>query len=305
LDLEIIFYISGVFILSYFIKENLVFLYLAKIVIFFLVFIKSAPSFQLVYSLFVSVKGHYSCVNSLIEPLSNKKTDGLANLSLSKKTNISIISSITIKKLNFRFSDNKSRLIINNFSCNFYKDNIFAIQGTSGSGKSTFLNILMGLEKNYKGEIVVNDTNLNKISMNCWYSSITYVPQNIYLFSGSLKQNITMLENDSEINLKKLDSVISNVGLNSFIKKLDKGINSQIINNAKLISGGEKQRIALARALYKNSQVILLDEPINNLDAYNANIFKSTLQKIKKDRIIILVAHQKEIINFCDKIYNL
>ena len=94
-------------------------------------------------------------------------------------------------------------------------------------------------------------------------------------------------------------------GLINFVNNLYQGIDSEIINNAKLISGGEKQRIALARALYKDSSVVLLDEPINNLDKANADIFKNTLQVIKKDRIIILVAHQPEIVNFADHIYNL
>jgi ABC-type bacteriocin/lantibiotic exporter with double-glycine peptidase domain len=167
------------------------------------------------------------------------------------------------------------------------------------------LNILLGLEKNYEGKILVNNIDLKSVSLNSWHKNITYVPQNIYLFDGTLKDNITFAEKDSDIDYNKLNRSIENAGLVSFVKNLDHGLDSAIKNNAKLISGGEKQRIALARALYKESALVLLDEPINNLDKDNADIFKSTLQNIKKDRIIILVAHQPEIVNFCDKIYNL
>jgi ABC-type multidrug transport system fused ATPase/permease subunit len=301
--LEILFFIIGLFVLYYLIGNNLIFLYLAKVALVFIVFIKVTPSFQLMYSLFISIKGHYSCVEALLEPLgsefNSKKKDSEHELSIYK------ISSISIQKLSFNFSTNQSKKIIKNFSCEFFSNSIFAIQGPSGSGKSTLLNILLGLEKNYEGKILVNNIDLKSVSLNSWHKNITYVPQNIYLFDGTLKDNITFAEKDCDIDYNKLNRSIENAGLVNFVKNLDQGINSAIKNNAKLISGGEKQRIALARALYKESALVLLDEPINNLDKDNADIFKSTLQNIKKDRIIILVAHQPEIVNFCDKIYNL
>ena len=102
-----------------------------------------------------------------------------------------------------------------------------------------------------------------------------------------------------------LPSSFCYTGLDEFVQNQENGLDSIIKNNAKLISGGEKQRIALARALYKNAQIMLFDEPINNLDTKNSDIFKNTLKTIKDNRIIILVAHQDEIINFCDKVYPL
>jgi ABC-type multidrug transport system fused ATPase/permease subunit len=301
--LEILFFIIGLFFLYYLIGNDLIFLYLAKVALVFIVFIKVTPSFQLMYSLFISIKGHYSCVDALLEPLSlefnSKEKNPEQELSIKK------ISSISVQNLSFNFSTNQSRKIIKNLSCEFFSNSIFAIQGPSGSGKSTLLNILLGLEKNYEGKILVNNIDLKNVSLNSWHKNITYVPQNIYLFDGTLKDNITFAEKDSDIDYNKLNRSIENAGLVSFVKNLDRGLDSAIKNNAKLISGGEKQRIALARALYKESALVLLDEPINNLDKDNADIFKSTLQNIKKDRIIILVAHQPEIVNFCDKIYNL
>ena len=112
-----------------------------------------------------------------------------------------------------------------------------------------------------------------------------------------------MTEKDEDIDLNKLYKILEEVDLVKFINKMPNGIDANLVNNAKLISGGEKQRIALARALYKDSQVMLLDEPLNNLDAENVKIFSNALLKIKKNRIVILVAHQKEIDSFCDKIY--
>ena len=102
--------------------------------------------------------------------------------------------------------------------------------------------------------------------------------------------------------IDKANSALEESGLKSFIKNLEYGTNTTIKNNAKMISGGEKQRLAIARAIYKNSDVLFFDEPVNNLDIENINKFKETISEIKKEKIIIIIAHQKELYSFCDEI---
>jgi len=303
--LEIIFFIIGLLIIFYLINYDLMFLHLAKVALVFIVFIKVAPSFQLIYSLFISIKGHFSCVDSLIEPLSTdiKKIDIYQDEV--DKIKIENLKNIKINELNFSYLKNKSKSIFTNISLEFSSGTIYGIKGPSGSGKSTLLNILLGLEKNYEGEIFVNDINFNKVSQKSWHNIATYVPQNIFLLDASIKKNITLKDEDIDIEFKDLKKIITDTGLDEFVQNQENGLDSIIKNNAKLISGGEKQRIALARALYKNAQIMLFDEPINNLDTKNSDIFKNTLKTIKDNRIIILVAHQDEIINFCDKVYPL
>ena len=184
------------------------------------------------------------------------------------------------------------------------KDKIYAIKGESGIGKSTLLNILCGLIDNYRGEIYFNGVNFRNINKAKWFNKITIVPQNIFINEDTLINNI-ILDSEMQSNkteIKKAEKAILKSGLQDFILKLNNGIHTIIKNNAKLISGGEKQRLAIARAIYKNSDVLFFDEPVNNLDLENINNFKKTLNEIKKDKIIIIIAHQKELYSFCDEI---
>ena len=300
--LEIVFFIFGMVLIFYLFRENLFFLYLAKIALIFIVFLKIAPSFQLVYSLFISVKGHYSSAEVLLKPLTNNTLDSSEDKNIKISDNLEQIKQIELKNLSFNYENKKN--LFDNFSYKFEKDKIYAIKGESGIGKSTLLNILCGLIDNYRGEIYFNGVNFRNINKAKWFNKITIVPQNIFINEDTLINNI-ILDSEMQSNkteIKKAEKAILKSGLQEFILKLNNGIHTIIKNNAKLISGGEKQRLAIARAIYKNSDVLFFDEPVNNLDLENINNFKKTLNEIKKDKIIIIIAHQKELYSFCDEI---
>ena len=301
--LEIVFFIFGMFLIFYLFSQNLFFIYLAKIALIFIVFVKIAPTFQLVYSLFISVKGHYSSAESLQKPLNHfSNLKNFNEKEILNKKNLDKTNEIHVKNLSFRYKNDKNYLF-ENFSYKFKKDKIYAIKGESGVGKSTLMNILSGLIEDYKGDIYFNNENLRNINKFNWYNKISIVPQNVFINEDTLLNNV-ILDQDKQTIKKEIDKAnyaISKSGLNFFVEQLENGINTLIKNNAKLISGGEKQRLAIARAIYKNSEILFFDEPVNNLDIENINIFKETLNEIKKDRIIIIIAHQKELYSFCDE----
>jgi ATP-binding cassette, subfamily B, bacterial PglK len=301
--LEIVFFIFGMCLIFYLFSQNLFFIYLAKIVLIFIVFVKIAPTFQLVYSLFISVKGHYSSAESLQKPLNH--IFNLKNFNekqIINQKNLDKTNEIHVKNLSFRYKNDKNYLF-ENFSYKFKKDKIYAIKGESGVGKSTLMNILSGLIEDYKGDIYFNNENLRNINKFNWYNKISIVPQNVFINEDTLLNNVILDEGMQTIKreIDKANYAISKSGLNFFVEQLENGINTLIKNNAKLISGGEKQRLAIARAIYKNSEILFFDEPVNNLDIENINRFKETLNEIKKDRIIIIIAHQKELYSFCDE----
>jgi|TARA_B110000483_G_scaffold231168_1_gene297227 ABC-type multidrug transport system fused ATPase/permease subunit len=302
--LEIIFFVFGMILIFYLFGENLFFIYLAKIALIFIVFIKIAPSFQLVYSLFISVKGHYTSAGTLQKPLNY--VSSLENLNQKEIININNLDKayeINVQNLSFRYANNKNNLF-ENFSYKFKKDKIYAIKGESGIGKSTLMNILSGLIENYKGDIYFNSKNLRNIDKLNWYNKISIVPQNVFINEDTLLNNVILDEEKQTIKteIDKANYAILKSGLKNFVEKLENGTNTLIKNNAKLISGGEKQRLAIARAIYKSSDILFFDEPVNNLDTENINKFKETLNEIKKDKIIIIIAHQKELYSFCDEI---
>jgi len=276
-------------------------LYTAKIALIFIVFLRVAPAFQLIYSLFILIRGNFSSVNSLITPLSNKNFNKTGNF---LKINNSI-SSIRLQNLSFRYPAEQKN-ILNNKNFIFKKNNIYAIKGPSGSGKTTLMNILLGIIDDYDGDIYINKINFKNVNKKEWFSKVTIVPQNIFLNEDTLLNNIIL--GSSKINDKSIHKVkyaIKLSGLENFSKNLNKGIDTKIINNAKMISGGEKQRIAIARALFKKADVIFFDEPVNNLDILNIKYFINTISNIKKNKIIIIIAHQKELISFCDEVFTL
>lgn len=304
--LEIIFFIFGIILIFILFKENLFFLYLAKIALIFIVFVKIAPSFQLVYSLLISIKGHFSSSNSLREPLQAKLNSNEQNKEKYLKE-LDKIDSITLNNLSYSYKNKKNELF-QNLSYKFYKNKIYAIKGESGIGKSTLVNIICGLINNYKGEILLNDIDFKELNKVRWFNKVSIVPQNIFINDDSLINNIVLdssLANKKNEIEKKVIDAISRAGLDDFVSKLENGLETQIKNNAKLISGGEKQRLAIARAIYKNSQILFFDEPVNNLDSENIEKFKKTLKELSKNKIIIIIAHQKELYSYCDEIIHL
>ena len=299
--LQIFFFIFGLFFIFYVFKTGNFILYTAKIALIFIVFLRVAPAFQLIYSLFILIRGNFSSVNSLITPLSNKNFNKTGNF---LKINNSI-SSIRLQNLSFRYPAEQKN-ILNNKNFIFKKNNIYAIKGPSGSGKTTLMNILLGIIDDYDGDIYINKINFKNVNKKEWFSKVTIVPQNIFLNEDTLLNNIIL--GSSKINDKSIHKVkyaIKLSGLENFSKNLKKGIDTKIINNAKMISGGEKQRIAIARALFKKADVIFFDEPVNNLDILNIKYFINTISNIKKNKIIIIIAHQKELISFCDEVFTL
>ena len=166
------------------------------------------------------------------------------------------------------------------------------------------MNILSGLIENYDGNIYFNNENLKNINKTDWFNKISIVPQNVFINEDTLLNNVILDQDKQNIKeeIDRADHAILKSGLKSFVEKLENGTNTIIKNNAKLISGGEKQRLAIARAIYKNSDILFFDEPVNNLDSENIEKFKETLSEIKKDKIIIIIAHQKELYSFCDEI---
>ena len=184
---------------------------------------------------------------------------------------------ITFKDVSFFY---KKKKILNSLNFNIKKGNFFLIFGESGSGKTTILNLLMGLVKPDQGEVLVDNANINNNILS-WRKMVSYVPQNIYLLDQNIKQNIAYGVEESEIDYIKLkDSMklakIENLALENSLDNFALG------EEGSKISGGQIQRIGVARALYRNPNVILMDESTNGLDYDTEKRFLEDLIKIKK-----------------------
>lgn len=210
-------------------------------------------------------------------------------------------NSFVIKNLSFRYKVN-SKIIINKLNLNISRNGIVGIYGESGSGKTTLTDLILGLLKPTNGKILFNNININQ-HIESWNKFIGQVSQSIFLFNDTIKNNIIL--NDLNFNKKKFLEIIKYLGMNNFFKNLPNGYNSFVGDVGKNISGGQKQKIAIARMLYKNPGLIFLDEATNSLDEKNENLVFHILKLIKKNKIIFLITHSKRLFKYCDFLYEL
>ena len=230
--------------------------------------------------------------NDLVTTSSNNK--------ISKK--IDFHKKIEIKNLFFKFSEKK--ILFNNFNILIEKNSFIGVKGDSGTGKSTLLNILSGLIKPQKGEILVDGVNIFE-NIQEWRDKLGYVSQSVFLIDESIKKNIAFGIEDNDINYTKLDKAIHNSGLSNYIDSLEDKENTIVGERGIRISGGQKQRIGLARALYFSPEVLILDEATNSLDKETEKNILKQLLKIKDKITLIIVSHENEPLKIADKIYDL
>lgn len=198
---------------------------------------------------------------------------------------------------------NNNHEVFKNVNIEIKKNKSIAVIGKNGSGKSTLLNLLTGLIKPTTGDIFIDETkNLSETNSN-WLKKISYVQQNIFLLNDTIKNNITF-ENKDEFNIKNYSYVKEFIDLEEAFSNLSNGLNTIVGNDGLNLSGGQKQLISIARALYKNSDIIVFDEANSALDFYYKDILKKTIQKLKGTKTIIFVTHDLSFLeNSFDEVY--
>ena len=191
--------------------------------------------------------------------------------------------------------------VLNKFSANIRAGEITAIQGESGSGKSTILNLLQRAYPIDNGTIKIGGTDLRYINDASLRKVISAVPQNIELFSGTIAENIAL--GDSSIDLKRVLEIINLLEMEDFIENLEHGCHTLIGESGVSLSGGQRQRIAIARALYRKPQILLLDEPTSSLDGQSEKSMIRAIESLKREgKTVIIVSHRRSTLAKADRI---
>lgn len=214
---------------------------------------------------------------------------------------INSIDTIVLKEVCFSYDDTNN--IIDNFNYTFKKGNIYGIIGQNGTGKSTFINLILGLFNNYyKGNIYYNSIELKKLDMYHIRKRIIGISeQEPALINDTIGKNVTY--GIDIYNYDDIEEVLKSLNLD--INKFQDGLNTNIYEAANNISGGEKLKISLARTFLKNPDMIILDEPTSALDVNSIEKLEFILKEIKKDKIIIIVTHNRDILDILDEIIDL
>ena len=218
-----------------------------------------------------------------------------------KVKNLKIKSNLTINIKNF-FHNKKNNFIINNINIKIKKNQIVGIIGSSGSGKSTIINMICGFTKPNKGGIFVDNISIFE-NNDSWKKNIGFIPQNIVILNDTIRENILFFLKNNKIKDKKLKKIIKKVNLYSFYKKQRNDLNTIIKEEGLNISGGEIQRIGIARALIENPELIIFDEATSALDTFTENKILKEIKTLSKTTII--VSHRMNTLRYCDQIYGI
>lgn len=216
-----------------------------------------------------------------------------------KIKNVSLNKEIEISNLDFRYGTRQ--LVLKNINVNIKSGEKIALVGESGSGKTTLVKLLMNFYEFEKGEIMFGDYNIKDINIESLRDKIAYISQDIFLFSGSIRENLMLGNEDAT-----LDEIIEACKLskaNEFIEKMPLRYETLLEENGANLSGGQKQRLAIARALLKKPDILIMDEATSNLDSITEKAIEKTINELSNNITTIIIAHRLSTIMRCDRIY--
>ena len=215
-------------------------------------------------------------------------------ISFSKNKELSFNKSIVLKDVKFEYSTKKNNIVFENINLEIEKKSKICIVGKTGSVKSTFVDIVIGLLEPDKGEVLVDGLNIND-SIETWQKTISYVPQSTFLTDSTILENIVFGTDPQNVDFKKLDRAIKIANLDVMISKLPEKLQTKIGERGIMLSGGQVQRLGLARAFYKDFEVLILDESTNALDSVTEKSIYSNIKNAFADKTIFSITHNREL----------
>ena len=257
------------------------------------------PSARLLLASWTSLQNAAHAIQTVQEGIAEEK-----QLQGEAAAEISFQKEIEIRHLSFSFPDGDT--VLKDFNLTIPRGQCLGIQGTSGSGKTTLFHLMLGFFAPTGGEIRIDGTPLTPQSRASWHKLVGYVPQDIFIIHGSLAENIAL--GQEHIDREKIRKVLQQVHLDAWAKALPEGIDTPLGEYGSRLSGGQKQRIGIARALYKEAEVLFFDEATSALDNATESEITSALEELSAHLhgiTLIIIAHRDSSLRFCDKIINI
>ncbi|WP_313130600.1 peptidase domain-containing ABC transporter [Anaerocolumna sp.] len=211
----------------------------------------------------------------------------------------SLRGNIIIKDVNFRYGTRKP--VLEHINMNIKQGERIALVGESGSGKTTLSKLLLNLYSPENGDILINNNNIKDIKLETLREKIAYIPQETFLFSGSIMENLTLGLDD--VTIEEVIEASKKAQAHEFINELPLRYETRLEENGTNLSGGQRQRLAIARAILKKPDILILDEATSNLDSITEKAIEDTIEKFSKGMTTIIIAHRLSTIRRCDMIY--
>lgn len=259
------------------------------------------PAMQQGYSAWATIMGSKASLAETISLLDQPLSEDLFQV---MSTPLPFKSSISFNQVYFRYSDEDS-WILHNFNLLIPKGSRVGIIGTTGSGKSTAIDLLMGLLRPSKGIIAIDGSPCVGSQLKSWQKTIAHVPQMIYLADTSIAENIAFGVPKNLIDMDRILLAARQAHISDFVESLSEGYDTNVGERGVRLSGGQRQRIGIARALYKRAKVLIFDEATSALDTETELSVMESIDSLDRDLTIILVAHRITTLSRCDKIVEL
>ena len=262
---------------------------------------KLLPAFQLVYSSYATIKGTKKILDDVVILLEQPLPKNINTIS---PLSIAFNNGIKLENLSFRYTQD-SAWVLKNINLSIAKGSRIGFMGETGSGKSTLIDIIMGLIRPSNGKLLIDDELINFENSRAWQSHIAHVPQNIYLSDTSISENIAFGVPRDEVNIKQVEEAAKKAKLNDLIGSWKDGYEAIIGERGVKLSGGQRQRIGIARALYKQADLLVFDEATNALDSNTEREVMNAINNLDKDLTILIIAHRLTTLKQCDEIISI
>ena len=267
---------------------------LAKIMpvisIFFIGLYRILPSVNRIITYYQTILFYRKSLDIIVDELESE-VENIENQPIEFNRNIELE--------NIYFEFEKGKEVLKNINLNIFKGEKLAFVGESGSGKTTLVDLITGLYKPKNGNVYLDTVKLEDKNIGYWRQNIGYIPQEVYLFDGTIADNVVF---NREYNEERLIESLKKSRIWEFLKKKE-GIKTIVGDRGIMLSGGQKQRIAIARALYDDPEVLVLDEATSALDSETEEEIMKEIYDVSKDRTLIIVAHRLTTLKDCDRIF--
>lgn len=259
------------------------------------------PSIHAIVSCWTQIQNHCYTIDIISEAINGQHGFTLQNV---PRQDVAFENKLTVERIRFAYPDDNS-LVLEDFTMEIKKGEFVCIQGCSGIGKSTLVNLLLGFIQPGCGQVLIDEVPLSATNLQAWHRMIGYVPQEVFVINGTIAENIALGVKKEDVDIVRIKHILTQLNLAVWIDGLPLGLDTFLGENGCLMSGGQKQRIGIARALYKGSKVLFFDEATSALDLETEH---DILQEIRRlsghgcEITLLMVTHRQNSLFECDRI---